>query len=213
MLHELLHKLQSKKKKVVVLKLDFEKAYDCVRWPFLQEILLARGFDHAYVSRLMQLVSGGHTSISINGVVGPYFINGRGLKQGDPISPLLFNFVVDALAKMLDSAAAKGHITSVATNLYPNGISHLQYADDTIILVEYDELQLANLKFIIPCFEQLSGLKINLAKSEAFVLGCSPKARLRAANLLNCKLGTYPTTYLGVPISPLCLKSEAFRPT
>lgn len=90
--------------------------------------------------------------------------------------------------KMLDSIAAKGHISSVATDLFPNGISNLQYANDTIILVEYDDLQLANLKFILLCFEELSGLKI---KSEAFVLGCSPAAQARAANLLNCKLGSF----------------------
>lgn len=141
-LHELLDDLHARGREVVVLKLDFEKAYDCVRWSFLREIHLARGFVPAYVHRLMQLVCGGHTTICINGVVGPYFKNGRGLRQGDPVSPLLFHFVANALAK----------ITSVATNLCPSGVTHLQYTDDTINLVEKNDLQLAN-----------------LSKSEAFV--------------------------------------------
>ncbi|XP_073361748.1 uncharacterized protein [Aegilops tauschii subsp. strangulata] len=46
---------------------DFEKAYDSVSWPFLRKFLLAKGFEGSYVHRIMQLVSGGHTAISVNG--------------------------------------------------------------------------------------------------------------------------------------------------
>lgn len=56
----------------------------------------------------MQLVSGGHTTISIKGEVGPFFRNKRGLRQGDHISPLLFDIVVNALATILDKAKAAG---------------------------------------------------------------------------------------------------------
>jgi hypothetical protein len=93
-----------------LLKLDFEKAYDRVNWQFLIEVLLAKGFDPAYVHRIMQLVTGGHTTISINGEVGPYFRNKRGVRQEDPISPLLFNFVADALDAILVRARVAGHI-------------------------------------------------------------------------------------------------------
>lgn len=67
-------------KKNITLKLDFEKAYDCVQWSFLQDVLLARGFDGAYEHRIMQLVSGGHTAVSINGHISPFFPSGRGGK-------------------------------------------------------------------------------------------------------------------------------------
>jgi hypothetical protein len=65
----------------------------------------------------MQLVSGGQTAISINGEVGPYFRNKRGVWQVDPISPLLFNFVADALAAILDRAKVAGHIQGVVPHL------------------------------------------------------------------------------------------------
>jgi hypothetical protein len=93
-LHEIIHELKVKKMEVVLLKLDFEKAYDSVNWQFLREVLIKKGFDAAYVHRVMQLVSGGQTAISINGEVGPYFRNKRGVRQGDPISPLLFDLWV-----------------------------------------------------------------------------------------------------------------------
>jgi hypothetical protein len=77
-LHEIIHELKSKNLPAVLLKLDFEKAYDIVNWQFLREVLLIKGFEPAFVYRLMQLVSGGQTAISINGEIGPYFRNKRG---------------------------------------------------------------------------------------------------------------------------------------
>ena len=68
-----------------------------------------------------------------------FFANGRGLRQGDPASSFLFNFVADALSHILSRAASAGHISPVSTHLIPNGITHLQYADDTIIMVELNE--------------------------------------------------------------------------
>lgn len=62
-LHEIVHDLHVKKKNSIIPKLDFEKAYGCVCWSFLRDVLLSRGFDGAYVHRIMQLVSGGHTDV------------------------------------------------------------------------------------------------------------------------------------------------------
>jgi hypothetical protein len=87
-LHEIVHELKVKKTRAVILKLDFEKAYDRVSWAFLRDVLIRKGFESGVVHRLMQLVTGGQTAISINGEVGPYFRNKRGVHQGDPISPL-----------------------------------------------------------------------------------------------------------------------------
>ena len=167
-------------------------------------MLLAKGFAGSVVHRLMQLVSGGHTAVAVNGQTSNFFANGRGLRQGDAASPLLFNFVADALSHILSRAAAAGHISPAISHLIPNGISHLQYADDTIILVELNDDSITNLKLLL-CFEALSGLKINFSKSEAIVTGVSAVEAQRVAHLLNCSLGSFPLKYLGLPISPLKL--------
>ena len=60
----------------MILKLDFEKAYDSVSWYFLRQVLLAKGFDGAYVHRIS------HMEISVNGQVSSFFANGKGLRQG-----------------------------------------------------------------------------------------------------------------------------------
>ena len=77
---EVVHELKSKKLGGILLKLDFEKAYDRVNWSFLIEVLRRKGFDAGYIHKIQQLVSGGQTAISINGEVGPYFRNKRGVR-------------------------------------------------------------------------------------------------------------------------------------
>jgi hypothetical protein len=73
------------------------------------------------VHRLMQLVLVGQTGINVNGEIGPYFHNVRGVRQGDPLSPILFYFMVDSLAAMISHANVKG----VVSHLIPGGVTHL----------------------------------------------------------------------------------------
>ena len=122
-LQEIVHELKKKKLGGVSLKIDFEKAYDRVNGEFLTEVLRRKGFDAGVIHRLMQPVQGGQTAISINGEMGPFFRNKRGVRQGDPLSPLLFNFAAEALSAMLFTASAAGHIQGVMLHLIPGGIS------------------------------------------------------------------------------------------
>jgi hypothetical protein len=85
-LQEIIHESKSRKLRGVFLKLDFEKAYDRVNWPFLRDVLMGKGFEPSWVHMALSLVPGGHTAISINGEIGNYFRNGRGVRQGDPVS-------------------------------------------------------------------------------------------------------------------------------
>jgi hypothetical protein len=149
----------------------------------------------------MQFVMSGSTSINVNGEVGPYFRPSCGVRQGDPLSPLLFNAAVDALAEILEKAKIAGHISGVVGHLIPGGgVTHLQYADDTMIMVEGSALDIVNLKFLLLCFEEMSGLRINFDKSKVVILGYAPEDQQRIADNLNCRLSSFPITYLGMPI-------------
>ncbi|KAE8774403.1 ABC transporter G family member 37 [Hordeum vulgare] len=122
--------------------------------------------------------------------------------------------VADSLATILDKAKEAAHIRRVVPHLVGGGgLSLLQYADDTIIMVEGSEGDIANLKFLLLCFQQMCGLKINFDKSEVMILGYPPKESQIIVDRLNCQLGSFPTSYVGVTISDSCLSVAELRPT
>nr|ABA98098.1 hypothetical protein LOC_Os12g26660 [Oryza sativa Japonica Group] len=81
------------------------------------------------------------------------------------MSPILFNIVVDMLAVLIERAKGDGQIGGVIPHLVDDGLSILQYADDTLIFLDHDLEQAKNMKAILCVFEQLSGLKINFHKN------------------------------------------------
>jgi hypothetical protein len=173
----------------IVLKLDFEKAYDKVNWRFMIEVLWKKNFPEKWVEWMKQIIEGGKVGININGEVGHFFNTYKGLRKGDPLSPLLFNLVSDALATMLSNAKTAGEIKGLVPHLIEGGITHLQYADDTVIFLNMDDQSIIYTKILLYCFENMFGLKINYKKSKVFALGCSEEETTRVAQMLNCNIG------------------------
>ena len=199
-LHETVHEMHRKKLNGVILKIDFEKAYDKVKWSFLQQTLRMKGFSDEWRTMIHNFVSGGSVAIKVNDVVGRYFQTRKGLRQGDPLSPILFNIVADMLAIIIERAKIDGQIEGVVPHLVDGGLSILQYADDTILFMEHDLEKARNLKLILSAFEQLSGLKINFHKSELFCFGEALDDAALYAELFGCGQGHFQISYLGIPI-------------
>jgi hypothetical protein len=72
-LHEIVHELHRKKKSGVILKLDFEKAHDKVKWPFIKQVLEMKGFSSQWCNWIDTIIQGGYVGIKINDQVGPNF--------------------------------------------------------------------------------------------------------------------------------------------
>jgi hypothetical protein len=133
--------------------------YDKVKWSFVRKVLDMKGFSNQWCQWINSIMQGGHVGIKINDQVGQNFQTKKGLRQGDPISPLLFNIVVDMLAILINRAKREGHTNGVVSHLVDDGLSILQYVDDTIIFLDHDLERAKNLKLLLCAFEQLLGVK------------------------------------------------------
>jgi hypothetical protein len=184
----------------VIFKIDFEKAYDKVKWSFLQQTLRMKGFAQEWCDLIMQFIQGGSVGVKVNNDIGHYFQTKKGLRQGDPLSPILFNIVADMLAILIARAKEDGQVGGLVPHLVDGGVSILQYADDTILFMEHDLEKAVNIKLILCIFEQLSGLKINFHKSEIICFGKAKEMENQYKQIFGCEAGPLPFRYLGVPI-------------
>jgi hypothetical protein len=209
---ELIHAAHVSGVGALVLKLDYEKAYDRVSWSFLEEMLASRGFGPRIRRWIQSFLVGGSSCVRINDTNGPYFKASRGLKQGDPCSPILFNLVADVFTKMLSKAAFAGLIRGLLPQVVPGGVISLQYADDTILFLENDERMARNLKWFLSYFEQMSGMKINFHKSDLMTINIGHEEANAFAQIFCCKIGAFPFKYLGVPLHFSKLRKKDLQP-
>ncbi|RVW26396.1 Transposon TX1 uncharacterized 149 kDa protein [Vitis vinifera] len=186
----------------LLLKLDIEKTFDHVNWNFLIDVMSRMGFGHKWINWMKWCWSTATFSILINGCPTGFFRSSRGLRQGDPLSPYLFLFAMEALSQLLSRARNEGFFSGFKVGGRGREgliVSHLLFADDTLIFYDADAVQLQYLSWTFMWFEAISGLKVNLSKSEAIPVGeCPPMESL--VSILGCKIGCLPTSYLGLPL-------------
>jgi hypothetical protein len=103
---------------------------------------------------------------------------------------------------MMDKAIENDVLTGLGSHLIPNGVSLLQYADDTIICLENDLTKARNFKMLLYIYEMMADLKINFMKSEIFMINGDEDITMQYASLFDFQIGTFPILYFGVPVSP-----------
>uniref|UniRef100_A0A2N9JAL9 Reverse transcriptase domain-containing protein n=1 Tax=Fagus sylvatica TaxID=28930 RepID=A0A2N9JAL9_FAGSY len=186
----------------VLCKLDVEKAYDHVNWKFLLYLLERCGFSERWRKWIHFCISTVRFSILINGSPEGFFGSTRGIRQGDPLSPLLFVLITEALSRMMTRAGEEGLVSGFQVGSLDNSllkISHLLFADDTLIFSDANPNHIFNIRLLFTWFEAVSGLKINLCKSEMVSVGCVPDLE-NLAGIMGCKTAQLPMNYLGLPL-------------
>jgi hypothetical protein len=129
---EALHSIKVKNIKALVLKLDLVKAYDRVDWGFLRLVLLQVGISLEETDWILGCVSSTNFVVLINGKPTSFFKSSRGLRQGFPLSPLLFLLVIEGLSRTIQEKVRDKKIEGVpvARGL---SITHLMFVDDVIL--------------------------------------------------------------------------------
>lgn len=128
------------------------------------------------------------------------------------MSPLLFNLVVDVLTKMLIKASARSLVKWLGQSIYPGGVISLQYIDDTIMFVDSDPTLAKNLRWVLTCFEQVSGMRINFDKSEMIPINLVDDEIHSLSDIFGCPVGSFPIRYLGILLHHDKLSREDIQP-
>ncbi|XP_071725720.1 uncharacterized protein [Rutidosis leptorrhynchoides] len=184
--NEVIDNLKARKHKSLVFKADFEKAFDSVNRIYLLGILRLMGFGERWIAWIDTCISSASVSILVNGSPTNEFMLSRGVRQGDPLSPYLFILATEGLSLLLKSAIEKNLFKGVKVGGDDVVVSHLQYADDTILFGDWSRRNLLNLMKILQCFEKISGLKVNFGKSCLFGVGVALTSIQDLASQVGC---------------------------
>lgn len=203
--------LQHSKKNNVplaLLKLDIKKAFDTISWEFILRIMQQLGFPVQWIQWIHDAVLQGSSQVLINGQLGKQIILKCGVRQGDPISPQLFIIGIDYLARYLQKLENTGAIRLPYATMHPC----LLYADNALLFMKLDPNQARAIKITLSVFQHVSGLAMNLDKSELLLTNVDGQTANELEQILGCKLKPFPFTYLGIPLSDKKLPRSAYLP-
>ncbi|GKV38927.1 hypothetical protein SLEP1_g46780 [Rubroshorea leprosula] len=198
-LNEVVDEIKTKKQPAFVFKADFEKAYDCVDWSFLDWMMESLSFGTKWRGWIRECLSTTRISVLVNGSPTKEFEMGKGLRQGDPLSPFLVLMIAEGLQGLVQRAVKEGMLHGIEIGKKGLSVSLLQFADDTIIMGRADTENIRMVKDILKWFELMSGLRINFSKSSVFGYNVSEKWLKGSAGMLHCRVGKAHFLYLGLP--------------
>jgi hypothetical protein len=189
------------KKELLLFKVDFEKAYDSVDLRYLDSVMANMNFPKLWRKWIFECVGTAKASVLVNGSPTDEFPLERGLRQGDPLSPFLFLIAAEGLNVLMNSVVRAQMFTGYGIGANNEvRMTHLQFADDTLIIGEKSWLNVRTMRSVLLLFEELSGLKVNFHKSMLTGVNIHVSWLSEAAMMLRCRRGTIPFVYLGLPI-------------
>ncbi|CAJ2635027.1 unnamed protein product [Trifolium pratense] len=199
--NEIVDEARKSKKDLMLFKVDFEKAYDSVDWGYLDDVMGRMSFPTLWRKWIRECVRTATASVLVNGSPTDEFSLRRGLRQGDPLSPFLFLLAVEGLNVLMEAMVARNLFMGYSIGGQESvRVSHLQFADDTLLLGVRSWANVRALRAVLVLFETMSGLKVNFNKSLLVGVNISDSWLGEAASVLCCKVGKILFLYLGLQI-------------
>ncbi|GJS06437.1 putative RNA-directed DNA polymerase, eukaryota, reverse transcriptase zinc-binding domain protein [Tanacetum coccineum] len=190
-LNEILAKCGHQNKELLLFKVDFEKAFDFVRWDFLDAVMGKIGFGAKWRSWISGCLHKARSSILVNGSPTNEFELFKGLRQGDPLSPFLFILVMEGLHSLTCKAEELDLFKGVSIGCDNMNISYLMYADDGL------RSTLTKASAITNIFTS----KLSSWKARLLFIG----GRL---SLIKTVLGNLPTYFMSIYLMPVSIRSK-----
>jgi hypothetical protein len=192
--YKALHSMDTRmkgRKGYMAVKLDMSKAYDRVEWSFLEAMMEKLGFAEGWILMIMRCVTSVTYFVLVNGVPHGMIKPSRGIRQGDPLSPYLFLLVAEGLSSMLVRAEMGGQITGVPITAGVCRLSHLFFAEDSLLFGRANFNEWVKLMVILKLYENASGQQLNSGKTSIFF---SKNTRAEFRNFLRTSSGISSTS-------------------
>lgn len=201
--HEVIHQVKRSKGKgcLMVLKFDLKKAYDKLEWGFLDNVLATWGFNEGFRKLVVGCVRTVSYPFLINGSTAGNVSPSRGLKQGDPISPLLFILCAEFLTSLFNKEEAAGNMHGIKIDRAAPPLRHLMYADDLLVTSRANEFEAEIIKKCIGKYYKWSGQEVNAEKSSIlFSKNTSGAVKRNIKQILRLKEMKPSCSYLGTAL-------------
>ena len=182
----------------LLLSIDFQQGFDSISWKFIHKVLDYFKFGPSIKRWIKLFQTGVQSCIFQNGFMFDFFYLQRGCRQGDPISPCIFNLCVEVLGQMIRNSK---YVKGIVINNKEFKLS--QYADDTQMFLDGSESSLKHALIILQKLNQMSCLKINLDKTKALWIGSMCNSTKILCKEFNIDWEQKPLKILGVIFSPL----------
>ncbi|XP_062104157.1 uncharacterized protein LOC133815319 [Humulus lupulus] len=182
------------------LKLDMSKAYDRVEWSFLCSLMRKLGFHEKWISLVMACISSVDYAFNLNGEILGKIIPGRGLRQGDPLSPFLFLICAEGLSTLVQRDCVNGSLSGLSCGRTGPQISHLLFADDSLFFFKASVYACHHFKQLLDWYGKASGQLVNFSKSAmCFSSRISSSDAADMAAILGVPVVVCHEKYLGLP--------------
>ncbi|XP_057791142.1 uncharacterized protein LOC131008273 [Salvia miltiorrhiza] len=193
-------------------KIDIRKAFDTLRWDFLLKVLRAGGYSETFIRWIAIILRSARLSILYNSNLCGYFQCSRGVRQGDPLSPILFGIAEDVLSVLFQNCVDSGNLVPMKLTRGTAFPTHLLYADDILVFGRATTANARKITHILEFYGSISGQICSMEKSHVYFGDKTPnRLRRHIINILNFRKGSLPFNYLGVPIFSGRVKASFLR--
>eukprot|EP00253_Pinus_taeda_P010868 PITA_10868 len=206
---ECIHSIFSNNLDGAILKIDLQKAYDCIDWGFIRCLLAHIGIRPDMIMWIMACIENVNYAININGIPTSFFTAGRGLRQGCPLAPIIFILVMNSLSLHINNAVNDHRCSPIRISRHIS-LSHNLFVDDILLCAMLQRPSWQCLLDIMINFQKATGLIINKKKSTLYFNGANNDLINTIADMFEVQ--SLPIrngiSYLGFHLKPKYMSSD-----